>query len=462
MKRIYIGLFCGLSALLPSSCNKVLDAGVPSTELTGQSVFSNAQSATAALMDVYTQLASNMPKSFCVNLGMAADELVSFSNPVSGYYTNIVTALSGPDPCWGPVYMSLYAVNRVIQGVSSSSSIDSAMKAQLLGESYFLRAWQCFYLVNLYGDIPYTTSSDYTTNNSLSRTPKAQVYANIIADLKQAQSLLTDSYLQPNNLPNGKRTRANKAAATALLARVYLFQGDWTDAATQASTVIADATYHLEPNLANVFLIASNESIWDFAPPLVQSQNNTSLALDFVLTGPPANNYNAYVALAGAVYNSFDAGDQRKTTWVGTYTNTAGSWNFPRKYKNNVMSSASTEYTVVLRLAEQYLIRAEALAQQNQVAAAVQDLNTIRARAGAPLLDPAMSQSDCFAAVAKERQSELFTEWGSRWLDLKRTGQSTAVLGQIAAKTWTAKDTLFPIPYTQLQFDPNMTQNPGF
>jgi len=125
-----------------------------------------------------------------------------------------------------------------------------------------------------------------------------------------------------------------------------------------------------------------------------------------------------------------------------------------------------TEYTMVLRLAEQYLIRAEARAQQNNLSAAQSDLNVIRTRAA---LSPttANTQSTLLTAILHERQVELFSEWGHRWFDIKRTGNVDAVMGNggaCAAKggVWNTNWQLYPIIQLQLQLNPALVQNSGY
>jgi hypothetical protein len=130
------------------------------------------------------------------------------------------------------------------------------------------------------------------------------------------------------------------------------------------------------------------------------------------------------------------------------------------------VGGTATEYYMVLRLAEQYLIRAEAEANGagGGTAAAIADLNVIRGRAGLPALSPSLTPAQVITAVAHERQTELFAEWGHRWLDLKRTGQAGAVLSVIPLKQpWLgAYQLLYPIPFTETQDDPNLVQNPGY
>jgi hypothetical protein len=115
---------------------------------------------------------------------------------------------------------------------------------------------------------------------------------------------------------------------------------------------------------------------------------------------------------------------------------------------------------MILRLSEQYLIRAEASAQLGNTAAAMADVNVVRARAGLAAITAANSTA-ALAAIMHERQAELFTEWGNRWFDLKRTNTATTVLS--AEKTgWQANMELYPVPRTQLSVNPLLTQNPGY
>ena len=157
--------------------------------------------------------------------------------------------------------------------------------------------------------------------------------------------------------------------------------------------------------------------------------------------------------------NAFESGDLRMQNWVGDTTIGTNTYYYPFKYK--VKTSATlTEYSMVLRLAEQYLIRAEARANQNDLSEAASDLNIIRNRAG--LNDFAVTdQNTILRAIQHERQVELFTEWGHRWMDLIRTNQATPVLSLIKTD-WQATDTLYPIPQGEIQIDPHLTQNEGY
>jgi hypothetical protein len=117
----------------------------------------------------------------------------------------------------------------------------------------------------------------------------------------------------------------------------------------------------------------------------------------------------------------------------------------------------------VFRLAEQFLIRAEARAHLDKITganSAKADLNMIRDRAGLPPT-VASTKEEMLAAILQERRMELFVEWGHRWFDLKRTGKASEVLSVLKPR-WDPTDVLYPIPYNELQLNPNMMQNAGY
>jgi hypothetical protein len=307
----------------------------------------------------------------------------------------------------------------------------------------------------------------------MARTPQAQVYQQIIQDLKDAQAALPGDY----SVGLGERIRPNQWAATALLARAYLYTGDYTDAATQAGAVIGNtAEYSLVSNLNGVFLKNSTEAIWQLQQNTSDPGVGTATPEAILLLPNPLNTGFATYSLSPQLLGAFETGDQRRLSWVdSTYNSNSGSgtvgmYYYPYKYKtgsyNYSVGGTATEYYMVLRLAEQYLIRAEAEANGagGGTASAIADLNVIRGRAGLPALSASLTPAQVITAVAHERQTELFAEWGHRWLDLKRTGQAGAVLSVIPLKQpWLGDyQLLYPIPYTESQDDPNLVQNPGY
>jgi hypothetical protein len=159
---------------------------------------------------------------------------------------------------------------------------------------------------------------------------------------------------------------------------------------------------------------------------------------------------------------AFETGDLRKVNWVKSVTISTLTYHYPYKYKFSLLSGAVEECNVVLRLAEQYLVRAEALARQNKIAEAVNDINSVRMRAGLAAKETTISSEQCLQAIEQERRIELFAEWGHRWLDLKRTNRADIVLAPTKSK-WSKDDTLYPIPTSEFNKNPRLgDQNPGY
>ncbi len=308
------------------------------------------------------------------------------------------------------------------------------------------------------------TTSNYKQNSTLRRTPKSEVYQQMITDLKEAQSLLSSDYLSGSlqkytDLPD--RVRPTKWAAIALLARVYLYINDYYNAESQASQIINNSSVYRLDEINNVFLKNSNESIWQLQP--VNFGRNTEDAFTFIIPpNGPSNNNPVY--LSPNLLNTFESGDLRKTNWINKVIIDTDTLYFPYKYKSASQDAPITEHLVLFRLAEQYLIRAEARAYLRKLLDSNTDLNTIRRRAGLTE-SKADTQEALLSSILHERQVELFSEWGHRWLDLKRTGQINDVMTRVAPQkggVWNANWQLYPLPLSDIQKDINLVQNPGY
>jgi hypothetical protein len=452
MKKLLALLIILITCL--TACDSFVDVDTPNSQLTGDNVFKDVTTANAAMADVYAKLRDGGALTGTMlgtsyTLGLYSDELTYYSLSQSGEFTNSLIGSSGsPAAIWTDSYRQIYGANAVIEGVAHAVALPEADRARLRGEALFARALSHFNLVNIFGDVPYVTSTDYEVNRQVSRMPVEEVYQHLIDDLNEALTLIPEDY------PTDGRVRPNKATAHALLARVYLYNGDWAEAANEASAVINNPLYALEENLDNVFLKESTETIWQFMPKL--EGDNTNEASVFVfLTGPPP-----VVALSDWLATSFEAGDQRREHWVAEVTDMTDSWYHATKYKQNTNTGSSVEYSVVFRLAEMYLIRSEARARQGEVSSAAEDLNTIRNRAGLPD-SPAVASADIIEAVLEERRHELFTEHGHRFFDLKRFDLLDEVLSPVKPG-WDHTDMHWPIPNSDLLSNPNLNQNPGY
>ncbi|MEI9918159.1 MAG: RagB/SusD family nutrient uptake outer membrane protein [Bacteroidota bacterium] len=455
-----------LIGMIAISCEQFVSIDPPRTQIVSEAVFQDDQSALSAIKGIYSAMISTTGfadgggSSLCVLTGMSADELISYSTSpdYNGFYTNTLTAgntvLQGN--LWALGYKYIFYANTILEGLQNSKGgLSQPTVAQLEGEAKFVRAFCHFYLVNLFGDVPLVTSPDYRVNKDASRIKEGSVYDQIISDLKDAQRLLPSDY----SVSTGERIRPNTWAATAMLARVYLYQKNWAEAESEATKIISNTgLFQLSTDLNQVFLKNSSEAIWQLKP--VDPGLNTREGNLFILKSIPNN-----VSLTNDFITSFESNDNRFTNWVGSYNSGATVYYYPYKYKIFTGNAPFNEYSMVLRLAEQYLIRAEARAQSGNLAGAVADTDVIRSRAGLPLIstiEPGVSKNELLLSIEQERKVELFTEWGHRWLDLKRTDRATPVLSLIK-NDWQPDDALYAIPQVEINNDPNLNpQNPGY
>lgn len=445
--------------LCQTSCDSFVEVDHPKSQLTNTAIFEDYSTAEAALTDIYAKLRdqgllTGMPSGLSNMLGTYADELSFYGvpgDPALPFYLNaLLPSNMSITDYWNISYNQIYAANAVIEGVTLSTKLSTTEKDQLIGEALFIRALVHFYLANMYGDIPYVMSTDYQVNNSAKKVSVEQVYAFAISDLESSMNLLPQKY------PSEERTRPNQYVVKALLARVLLYSGAWAEAANAASAVLnAVNLFELENNIDNVFLKDSPETIWQFYPATVGKNTDEATAFIFY-EGPPTS-----VALSDELMNSFATSDLRKEHWTLPITDGVSTWYHSFKYKEFNDTDSSIEYSVLFRLAEQYLIRAEARAKQGDLIGAKDDLNKIRNRAGLPPTTAA-TQQQITDAILKERRWELFTEYGHRFFDLKRSGQIDAVLSAVKMG-WNTTDKLFPLPQNELSINPNLRpQNNGY
>lgn len=456
-------------SLTLGSCKKTLQVNFPQGALPDSKVLGNDSSTLDVVTGVYYSMSGPSPidgsNSLYLELGLAADELEEdYPDPdlLAIYADEFSPAQTY---FWSYLYTQIYACNVVINSRSAAQLVTAGpLRRQAIGEAFFLRAFMLFYATNLYGDIPIPTTTDYRTNNVLTRSPRTAVYARIIEDLEASRGLLGSAYLDGKGRATNDRGRANKWAAMALLARVHLYAGNWVAARAAADSVIADgAQYTLLTDLNQVFLANSPEAIWQILP--VIRQVNTYAADVFILSRAPDYQHN--VAMSQFLVKDFELGDLRRSDWVGQLkvpvADTTASYYYPYKYKVP-FSLPAKEYLMIMRLAEQYLIRAEARTRLGDLMGAASDLNQLRSRAGLAGT-PAATQAELLLAISHERRVELFTEFGDRWFDLKRTGSLDSVMQAVAPRkggVWHGYDSILPIPTSEILLNPHLTQNPGY
>jgi starch-binding outer membrane protein, SusD/RagB family len=455
--KFFLLILSGVS-ILYFSCKKFLEIPAPKNQLVSTEVFTDSADATNAVIGIYI----NMMQAFSLNIGsggltlypgLSADELYPTNNIAdeNDFYNNEISAGNNlnSSSLWVQAYNILYDANACLEGLAQSN-IPDVVKNQLIGEVKFTRGFILFNMTNLYGPIPLVISTDYHKNQILPRSLSDSVYAQIINDLKDAQNLLSANY------PTAGRFRPNLFTASALLAKVYLYQKNWVEAEKNATEIINSGIYSLETDLNNVFLTGSNETIWKLSSVIPGLE--TWEGYFFV---PTSSDVVPSYIITDNLLHAFENGDERLQKWLSKNTVNGNDYYYPYKYKLGYDGlSIPMEDYVVFRLSEQYLIRAEARAQQGNLSDAISDLNVIRNKAGLQNTN-ATDQSSLLSDIQHERQVELFCEWGNRWFDLKRTEKATEVLSLIKPG-WQANDTLYPIPQIELNSNPFLSQNPGY
>lgn len=443
------------------SCNSFLQLDTPRHELSAAAVFQNDEAADGAMAGIYAALRNNRDNYFSsggnssiTRLGsILSDEMVYHGTNVNSqafYAGDILPDNIFVYNLWESLYKTIYAANAVAEGVEGNGALTPALADRLLGEALFLRSFAHFYLVNLFGEIPLVLTTDYQKNRVLRRSPVDVIYRQMVTDLEKARILLPDDYGHANN----ERVRANKWVAAALLARVCLYQEDWSGAEKYATELIANTTlFSITDQPGEVFLKNNQEAIWQLFIPAGQAGETYEMFGNVI----PVTNQIAPpdFAFSAAIQAAFEEGDQRLSLWTGQFIprNSDTPYRYPYKYKvvSSPAGTAKKEYSTVLRLAEQYLLRAEARLALGNIAGCRDDLNVIRSNHGHLPETLTNDTGELSEHLRRERQAEFFYEWGHRWLDRKRWGIETGT------------NRLLPVPEKELLANPFLLpQNPGY
>lgn len=434
-----------------ASCEKYIDINTPPNAIGADNAFSDSATATSVVLGIYSNLANgNMSVVFnSIKYGaFSADEGYYLTNTsFDNFKNNILAAGNDANLLYGPLFTRLGRTNFAIEGLTATTSLSATLKNQLLGESKFLRAWLYFQLVNYFGKVPLVTTTDALRTSQLPRSEVTDVYSQIITDLRDAKQLLSPTY------PSTERARINRYVASALLAKAYLYQANWAGAETEATEVIGSGVYSLVTDLSKVFLMNSNETIWQISLAGT-STPATIMGGEFI----PASTTPGFV-LYDTLAKTFEANDQRKALWTKSITYAGKEYLYPYKYKLR-QATAGNEYPIIFRLAEMYLIRAEARGNQEKTEDGVKDLNEVRQRALILPLPLNSTKAQLLAALEHERWVELFTET-DRWFNLKRLNRATPVLSLIKP-SWKPFQQLYPIPAQERTANPNLDDNPEY
>jgi hypothetical protein len=459
-RSIYI---VALASLFAFSCSKLIEIpDHPINQIPESRVFNDSADIISAIAGVYSnfranQTAGTLGSTMVTTIGgMSADELLPSYSSNAGFVSNVIPVTDGSvSTLWTSGYSNLYQMNSCINGIGSTTAVSDSLKQALVAEIKVARAFYYFQLVNLFGGVPLITATDYNITGKQGRAGVDEVYGLIRADLAEARSVLKARY--PSSA--GTKYRPNLYTALALSAKVFLYRQQWDSAAMMAKQIINDGLYQLESTPATVFSKSSKEVIWSLPG------NGTSVSTGEGYALLPTSIYSAPAYyLNPLLLSAFEDNDLRKTAWIRTLTVSGKTYSCAQKYKSNQGTSIAapaypSEDYVMFRLADMYLILAEADAQLSNTTDARTNLDIVRTRAGLPAY--AGTDADLLTAIYHERQIEMAFEWGNRWYDLKRTGTIDAVLGA-QKPTWTSTAALLPIPSTQLIANVALTQNEGY
>lgn len=396
---------------------------------------------------------------------------------------------------WSSGYYVISAVNNVLEAIETNgveyyteggAATEQDIK-NIQAECYFLRAFSHFEMVRLYAHswakgsdalgIPVILKTDKTAQEKPARNTVAEVYAQVITDLTTAESIMDPAYTGAAASGTSVKANVSLPAVQALLARVYLYKQDWANASAYATKVIDNGAYKL-------WTAKEYPTVWGVDKAAAGGE------VIFEVYGMQSNDYDGYwegpshmtnpegyadVAATWALVDMFEDGDVRGTKGIRTKDEgkamfctdseeKSGGQYWTMKYQGKGLGDAKStpdvNNTIVLRLSEMYLIRAEA-AVNGAAGNAVADINAIRSNRGATPITSAGPD-----VVAKERRLELNFE-GHLWFDLARTKGSVTYDSRETNRpvATIAPDSHFwalPIPKRETDVNENLVQNSGY
>ncbi|HEX8061492.1 MAG TPA: RagB/SusD family nutrient uptake outer membrane protein, partial [Cyclobacteriaceae bacterium] len=359
---------------------------------------------------------------------------------------------------------TIYIANFMIERIPDIEGVTTSVRNRSMATAYFLRGLSYFRLVTTYGDVPKVTTTNVDANKNIARTAKADILKFIEQDYKAALGNLGSKQPTPATVSDN--------AVRAALARFYLYTRNYSLAEQYATAVIASKDYVLEPDYATIITKDfTNESIFEVGYTISDDGDGTSLN-DLFVSRREIIPSNDIVPIFDSISNSA-CGRRRRTITFRTQ-NLKGADN-GWEVANYGTAVADNNNIVVFRLAEMYLIRAEArnlLGNTSGPNSAQTDIRQLRKRANYPstkqnkwavdTLAAAVSQSQMIRVIEAERRLELSYE-GHRWYDLVRTGRASQVMPPFNSN-WKAAYELWPIPQREIQNNPALVgeQNPGY
>lgn len=502
-KFFYLVCFFGMMGILTSGCKEDLLEIQPTIPLsTVDAYYSNELEAVNAVNATYTPL-SAIYNGAAWHLGdiMSDDADLGGGGGGDGLETaeldNFTVTSFNPiiNTIWAQSYYGVLRANLVLAKIPGVPQMSDAVRRRSLGEGRFLRALYYYHLVRLFGDIPlYTNAITAEESSTIARSPKQLVYDQIIVDLKEAETLL------PNTYSGSDKGRATAGSAKGLLASVYLWLGDKNNAAAKAKEIIDNKAaygYDLNSDYAENFSLANEngkESMFevqyrsgggqwsDFGAGHKLNTFFAPRAQDIVQSSGygwnvPTRDFADQYERSGTPYSTITDRRRNATMWVpgdqfGGYTQPAQLVGSPlglnvRKYFVPISNGGGDNggwtcalNVPIMRYAEVLLIYAEAAG--SALGKPYADL--VRARAGLSALPAGLSDAQYLEAIYKERRLEFGFEM-HRWYDLLRHPDQNYFLTVMRAHGKTniqPKHRYMPIPQGERDKNANLTQNDGY
>lgn len=441
--------------LLAVSCNKLLEVDMPNDKIEAAAVYQDAATIQAALNSLYLDISlssvlgtGNNGTSF--NLSLFTDELEFFgtSTAPQDMFENTITDIhSYTTSWWNGTYQNIYAINSFIEGLSGSSVLDAKLKEQFLGEAYALRALYYHYLCMLYGDIPYTVSTDYVLNKTLKKLPYQEVLLKIESDLNDAVAILDYDYRDPNKF------YINKSVALVLLLENYIAQKKYDKAEAVAQTILDQQLYHIDEDASRTFKKDAASTIWQIAPRFATNVTNEASLYLF------SNFTQSSSVISTHLFNLFENQDKRKQAWLQEFY--SGDQLYYQVYKYKNQSNNTDEFSIFYRIEQVYLQLAYSLFMQQKKDRGIQTLNILRQKRGLDALPETLEDEEFVSQYLAESSREFFTENGRRFIDLKNTGRLEDL--KHVKPNFRLYHNLMPIPYRQIEINKNLLpNNPGY
>lgn len=414
---------------------------------------------------------------------------------------------------WQELYKSIARCNNIIANVTEEGITDATTRNSLVGQAYFLRAFDYWYLLNLYGNVPLVTGQPDLDNLLVDQASKTDVWAQIISDLEMAETMLPDSW------SGDDLGRPTSGAATALKGKSYLYQNNWSEAHQALASLVG--RYSLLPadqyednfsttnenNAESVFelqYLGQDTFVWgadipgvgnmgnyhiDYAPP-TKSPDRSHLVNPWLRDLYEAEgdvvrrnaslvyNYTGAEGYGGSDYAEDFAGDIQVAADAGLpaiFTKKYAGLDIGTRDQVDFLGTNVGNNWRIIRYADVLLMLAEALNEDGRTGEAVQYIDMVRNRAGLSLIantNPGISQTDMRQKIINERAMELAIE-GHRFFDLLRWGLADDYMGanslhgahpkSLSGGTFQSnKHEYIWIPSSEIDSNPNLQQNSGY